>query len=55
MYTAIRTLTLALFVLSLMMTPFAVAAPGQQNKMIVMNRRMQRDLAKGRVRSGRRL
>jgi hypothetical protein len=37
MYTAIRTLTLALFVLSLMMTPFAVAAPGQQNKMKACN------------------
>lgn len=36
-YTAIRALTLTLFVLSLGMTPFAAAAPGQQNKMKACN------------------
>jgi hypothetical protein len=37
MRTVIRALTVALFVLSLGATPFAVAAPGQQNKMKACN------------------
>lgn len=36
-YTAIRALTLTLLVLSLGITPFAAAAPGQQNKMKACN------------------
>jgi len=39
METVLRTLTLALFVLSLSATPFAVAAPEQQNKMKACNER----------------
>jgi hypothetical protein len=38
MWTTVRALTLALFVLSLGVTPFAVAAPGQQNKMAACNK-----------------
>lgn len=37
MWTAVRALTLALFVLSLGATPFATAAPAQQNTMKACN------------------
>jgi hypothetical protein len=37
MWTAVRTLTLGLFVLSLGETPYAMGAPAQQNKMKVCN------------------
>ena len=37
MLTSLRALTLGLFVLSLGVTPFAMAAPGQQNKMKACN------------------
>jgi hypothetical protein len=37
MCTTVRALTLALFMLSLGVTPFAMAAPAQQNKMKVCN------------------
>ena len=37
MLTSLRALTLGLFVLSLGVTPFAMAAPAQQNKMKVCN------------------
>ena len=37
MWTAVRTLTLALFVLSLGGTPYAMGAPAQQNKMKACN------------------
>ncbi len=37
MWTAVRTLTLGLFVLSLGGTPYAIGAPAQQNKMKVCN------------------
>lgn len=37
MYTAIRALTLTLFVLSLGITPFAAAVPARQNKMKACN------------------
>ena len=37
MVTSLRALTLGLFVLSLGVTPFAVAAPAQQNKMKACN------------------
>ncbi|MBH0202631.1 MAG: phosphate starvation-inducible protein PsiF [Nitrospira sp.] len=37
METALRTLTITLFALSLGVTPFAVAAPAQQNKMKACN------------------
>jgi hypothetical protein len=37
MWTTVRALTLALFVFSLGVTPFAMAAPAQQNKMKVCN------------------
>ena len=39
MGTVVRALTLTLFVLSLGVTPFAVAAPEQQNKMKACNER----------------
>ena len=37
MLTSLRALALGLFVLSLGVTPFAMAAPGQQNKMKACN------------------
>ena len=52
MLTAARTLALALFVLSLEVTPFAVAAPAQQNKMKASKTQADENILGGKGKGG---